>query len=74
MGDVYYMMDDLDKVMDTYEESYEIRLEKLGKVHIDVATTRNNMGVVYMKKGEHDAAMECFSTALARGLRRETRS
>jgi hypothetical protein len=45
-------MGDLDKAMDTHEESYEIRLEKLGKG-------------LYMKKGEHDAAMECFSTALA---------
>jgi tetratricopeptide (TPR) repeat protein len=27
MGDVYYMLGDLHKAMDTYEESYEIRLE-----------------------------------------------
>jgi tetratricopeptide (TPR) repeat protein len=40
-------------------------LKKLGRDHIDVAATRNNMGVVFMKKGEHNAAMECFAAALS---------
>lgn len=54
MGDVHYMTGNLEEAMECYRDAYRIRLAKLGTKHVDVAATRNNMGVVYMKRNENE--------------------
>ena len=53
----------------TYEESYQIRLREARQGSCwrgdnNDAEQYESTCLYYMKKGEHDAAMECFSTAV----------
>lgn len=60
MGDIYFMMDNLDQAMACYEEAHEIRVNKQNVYYLDVAATRNNVGAVFMKQGRFDQAIACF--------------
>ncbi|ETO06126.1 hypothetical protein RFI_31270 [Reticulomyxa filosa] len=47
-----------DKAIEYNEKSLKIRLNKLGSDDPDVATSYNNLGLVYYNKGKYDKAIE----------------
>ena len=54
VGDVYYVLRNYSKSMDAYEIAFQVRVSNLGSDNIDVAATRNNMGVCLLKLGENE--------------------
>jgi len=66
IGVLHYMMptggDNV--ALDTLQTSLRQRIKLLGKDHIDVGTTWNNVGRVYFQLGNLDLAMEAYCEAL----------
>jgi tetratricopeptide (TPR) repeat protein len=66
IGVLHYMMssgnDDI--ALDALQTSLQQRIKLLGKDHIDVGTTWNNVGRVYFQLGRLDMAMEAYCEAL----------
>ena len=54
VGDVYYVLRNYSKSMDAYEIAFQVRVSNFGSDNIDVAATRNNMGVCLLKLGENE--------------------
>ena len=51
--------------MEYYEKCLAIKLKTLGGEHPYVATSYNNIGQVWNKKGEYDKALEYYEKCLA---------
>lgn len=66
IGVLHYMMStgDDDIALDALETSLQQRIKILGKEHIDVGTTWNNIGRMYFQLGKLDMAMEAYCEAL----------
>ncbi len=66
IGVLHYMMStgDDDIALDALETSLHQRIKLLGKDHIDVGTTWNNIGRMYFQLGKLDMAMEAYCEAL----------
>jgi len=66
IGVLHYMMStgDDDIAMDALQTSLQQRIRILGKDHIDVGTTWNNVGRMYFQLGKLDSAMEAYCEAL----------
>ena len=47
-----------------WQNSLKIRLDALGKFHIDVAKSYNNLGAVYLSLGKYDIAIDYFNESL----------
>ena len=54
-----------DKALEYYEKSLAIRLKTLDSEHPSVATSYNNIGLVWKLKGEYDKALEYYEKSLA---------
>ena len=59
-----------DEALAMYEKALSIRLKKLGDDHPDVATTYNNMAVVYMNQGKYEEALAMYEKALSISLKK----
>ncbi len=46
--------------MEYYKRSLDIRTKIKGNDSIDVGQTLNNIGLVYIKKGDYAKALECL--------------
>ena len=55
---------DLDKAMECYNASLNIRRHKLGKASVEVAQTLHNMGSVYALKCEYEKALQHWRSSL----------
>ena len=67
IGDVDMKVNKHDNALRSYKQALDIRLDRQGKNHIDVAETHHKIGVVYAKIGGEDStvlALESFSEAL----------
>ena len=53
-----------DKALEFYQKSLNIELKTLGEEHSDVATTYNNIAVVWYNKSEYDKALEFYQKSL----------
>ena len=53
----------LQKALELYDKSLEIKLKCLGGDHADVATSHFNIGLVYQRLGDHEKALFHFNTA-----------
>ena len=53
-----------------YEKALSIKLKKLGDDHPDVATTYNNMALVYTKQGKYNEALAMYEKALSIRLKK----
>ena len=47
-----------------YREGLELRLEKLGAMHVDTAASQQNLGLLLMDLGRFDEAEECMQESL----------
>ena len=54
-----------DKALEYFEKSLAIDLKTLGDEHPIVATSYNNIGMVWKRKGEYDKALEYYEKCLA---------
>jgi tetratricopeptide (TPR) repeat protein len=50
--------------MDMYQTAHGIQIKALGKGHVSVGDTYNNMAVVLDAQGKYDEAMKMYQTAL----------
>jgi CHAT domain-containing protein/tetratricopeptide (TPR) repeat protein len=64
-GDTLYKAGKYKDALPLYEQALAIRLKAHGPEHPDVATSYNNMGVVYLKQGADAQALEMHQKALA---------
>ena len=66
IGVLHYIMSsgDDDIALDALQTSLRQRIKLLGKDHIDVGTTWNNVGRMYFQLGKLDMAMEAYCEAL----------
>ena len=55
---------ELEKAKEYYEWALKIQKEQLGANHVDVATSYNNLGIVYKKTGDLEKAKEYYEWAL----------
>jgi Tfp pilus assembly protein PilF/energy-coupling factor transporter ATP-binding protein EcfA2 len=55
---------DYEKALDYYYKSLEIRKETLPSNHPFIATSYNNIGVIYKNKGDNDKALEYYYKSL----------
>ena len=58
------------EVKDHLKRGLEIRLEKLGPEHVDVASPNNNLGSLHSILGETDEAKEFYKRALEIGMKK----
>jgi tetratricopeptide (TPR) repeat protein len=62
---MYYNNDDLEKATGYYERTLEIRKEKFGANHVEVAHCFMWLGNLYNKKGDLEKAKDYCERALA---------
>ena len=55
----------IDHALEYYQKTLAIDLKQLGPDHPDVATSYNNIGLVYDSKAEYDKALEYYQKSLA---------
>lgn len=66
LGDYHYMARNFKAALSCYEEANKIQIPILGtEDHPDVASTINNIGVVFLKQGLIDDALACFQSGLS---------
>jgi tetratricopeptide (TPR) repeat protein len=53
-----------DTALDYYYKSLKIRIESLQPNHPDIATSYNNIGLIYNNKGEYDTALDNYNKSL----------
>ncbi len=58
------MKGDWAKALECHTEALRIRRKALGDGHSDVATSLNNIGLIYNAKGEHAQALASFEESL----------
>jgi tetratricopeptide (TPR) repeat protein len=63
-GDVLRKFAQYDKALDLYKKCLHIRLQTLDPEHPDVATSYNNIGLVWEKRGEYDKTLEYYKKCL----------
>ena len=61
-------MGNLEQAKDYYDRALAIRTRKFGPEYIDVATTSNNLGIVYLMSDSLEQAKDYFDLALAINL------
>ena len=61
---MYYKTGNYDKAKEVHEKALEIRERSLGPIHVDVAASLNNLGLVNYKTGNYDKAIEFYEKAL----------
>ena len=57
-------MGDYEKALPLYQRALEIREKVLGPQHPDVATTLNNLAVLYRQMGDYEKALPLYQRAL----------
>ena len=57
-------MGNLDKAMECYQQSLNIRKKKLGSSCIEVAQTLHNMGSIYAQKQDYGEALSRWRSSL----------
>ena len=50
--------------MESYEKSLAIKIRQVGDMHLDVASSYNNIGGVYLDDGDHLRALACYERCL----------
>eukprot|EP00295_Goniomonas_pacifica_P022693 CAMPEP_0175942662 /NCGR_PEP_ID=MMETSP0108-20121206/25075_1 /TAXON_ID=195067 ORGANISM="Goniomonas pacifica, Strain CCMP1869" /NCGR_SAMPLE_ID=MMETSP0108 /ASSEMBLY_ACC=CAM_ASM_000204 /LENGTH=83 /DNA_ID=CAMNT_0017267447 /DNA_START=54 /DNA_END=302 /DNA_ORIENTATION=- len=65
MANVYKDQGDYPRALDHHKRALTIKLEIFGEVHADVATTKYNMGLVHIKRGDKTTARSLISAAHA---------
>jgi tetratricopeptide (TPR) repeat protein len=63
-GDILKQHGDYNKALEFFERCLGMRLKSLGPDHPDVATSYNNIGLVWDNKGEYDKALEFYERCL----------
>lgn len=58
LGRAYQSLEKYKEAMEFYNKSLQIRIEILGKNHLDVATVYNNIGDQYQEQGLYDKSLE----------------
>ncbi len=61
---MYTATGEFSKARNYYERALEIEKEQLGSNHVEVATSYNNLGMVYRYAGEFAKAKEYYERAL----------
>ncbi|CAF4150510.1 unnamed protein product, partial [Didymodactylos carnosus] len=56
---------DYEKALKSHEKSLEIQLISLPPNHPDIATTYNNIGLVYDNQGDYEKALKAYKKALS---------
>jgi len=54
----------IDEIMSFYQNSLRIKEKVLGKNHLSIGATHNNIGSVYFRNGDHEEAMTAYQQAL----------
>ena len=62
---LYYEQGKHSKAEPLYQNALEIRRQRLGGVHVDVANTLNNLAILYNAQGKYEAAEPLFREALS---------
>jgi tetratricopeptide (TPR) repeat protein len=60
---VYGNMGEYSKAISYYEKALEISQKTLSAIHPDLATSYNNIGLVYYNKGEYSEALSYLERA-----------
>ena len=63
INSIYYHKGQYDQALQYHNKAFQIRLEKLGSDHPDVAILYSNIGNVYDSKGQYDQALEYHNKA-----------
>jgi len=64
LGIVYCETGRLDKAIDSYEISMEIRRQKLGENNVEIAQVLNNIGSVFARNKEYQRALDPWQDAI----------
>ena len=59
-----YERGEYDKSIEYNDKNLEIKLKILGEMHLDVASSYNNIGLTWYHKGEYDKALEYYEKCL----------
>ena len=64
LAELYKTQGDYEAALPLYRRSLQIREEKLGKNHPNVATTLNNLAGLYQTQGDYEAALPLYRRSL----------
>ena len=63
-GQTHYLLGEYNKSKDYYQRAIQIRMNVLGPNHVDVATSYDNLGLVYQAMGELEQAKDYHQRAI----------
>jgi len=64
IGDIHGAQGDLQNALEAYENALQLQRSELGELHVSVAETLHNIGVIYRHQEDLELALKCYKEAL----------